>query len=394
MTPLSTDKKRILLIRADAIGDNILASGVIGAVRAHWPKAQIAMVCQARVSGLYSSCPYLDQIFTVDPSAQDPMANLWQQLPAWQPDLVLNSTYSRDLLSDTISAATQCPEIIGFAGDGINLAEAHLSLASKIYSRLITGVDPWMPEIRKYEMLLQMLGISDLQYHPQVWTSSDDEAWAEVMYATLGIQPSKVAVFAPGAQVDLRIYQNYSEQLASLTEAGLAIIGLGAAKETHYFHAALRGLPARAVDLFGKTTLGQAAAILKRARLLLGAESGLAHMACAVGTPNVVILGGGHFGRFMPYSPLTSAIVMPVECRGCNWNCKFETTACVKDIDPFVVNRAVRDCLNDSTAGRERARIYLSYPGTEKRKLRVYPHIKEGADFYRSFGEVIPPGSL
>jgi len=388
MTPPYSNKKRILFVRADAIGDNILATGVISAVHAHWPEASLAIVCQARVSGLYAACPWLDKILTFDPSAQDPMANLWQELPAWQPDLVLNSTFSRDLLSDTISAATQCHDIVGFEGDGLNLAPEHRALAPRIYSLLIKAVDPWMPEVEKCRVFLEALGITPPEYHPQVWTAPADENWADEAYRALQIEPAKVAVFAPGAQYDIRIYQNYSETLASLTQAGFTIIGLGAAKEAQYLYAALRGQPARAVDLFGKTTLSQAAAILKRARLLLGAESGLAHMACAVGTPNVVILGGGHFGRFMPYSPLTSAIVMPVECRSCNWNCKFETTACVKDIDPFVVDRAVRDCLQDTMDRKDRARIYLSYPSAEKRRLRLYPRIDTNLDFYGQFGDV------
>lgn len=390
MSPRYPDKKRILLVRTDAIGDNILASGVISAVRAHWPEAKMAIVCQERVSGLYDACPLLDQIFTFDHTAQDPIGNLWETLPAWQPDLVLNSTFSRDLLSDTISAATQCREIVGFEGDGINLAAEHRALAPRIYSVLIKAVDPWMSEVKKYRVFLEALGITPSAYHPQVWTTPSDEAWADEAYRMLQIDPKKVAIFAPGAQYDLRIYQNYSQTLVSLTQAGFTIIGLGAAKEAHYFHAALRGLTARAVDLLGKTTLGQAAAILKRARLLLGAESGLAHMACAVDVSNVVILGGGHFGRFMPYSPLTSAVVMPVECRGCNWHCKFETTACVKDIDPFVVDRAVLDCLQDTDTKRDRARIYIAHSSAVKRRLQMYPRIAESVDFYSRFGEVVP----
>lgn len=55
----------------------------------------------------------------------------------------------------------------------------------------------------------------------------------------------------------------------------------------------------------GQTTLRQIAALLSRCRLAVGSDTGLAHMACALKVPNVILVGGGHFGRFLPYSALT-----------------------------------------------------------------------------------------
>ena len=89
----------------------------------------------------------------------------------------------------------------------------------------------------------------------------------------------------------------------------------------------------------------QTAALLKLCRLAFGAETGTAHMACAMGTPNVVLLGGGHFGRFMPYSPLTTVVCLPLECYGCNWKCKHERVHCVRDIRPDVIAAAIRETI-------------------------------------------------
>jgi len=85
---------------------------------------------------------------------------------------------------------------------------------------------------------------------------------------------------------------------------------------------------------------------LRRCRLYVGAESAGAHMACALGIPNVVLLGGGHFGRFMPYSPLTSAVVLPMDCFGCNWRCKYDTAHCIASVDPKVLDAAIANALN------------------------------------------------
>jgi len=67
----------------------------------------------------------------------------------------------------------------------------------------------------------------------------------------------------------------------------------------------------------------------------------MAHVACAVGTPSIVLLGGGHFGRFFPYSPLTSAVCLPLQCYQCLWRCPYQRAHCVKDIRGDVLAAAI-----------------------------------------------------
>ena len=50
--------------------------------------------------------------------------------------------------------------------------------------------------------------------------------------------------------------------------------------------------------------------------------------------------GGGHFGRFLPWSPLTSVVCQPLPCYGCNWECRFERVHCVVDVEPRPWGRA------------------------------------------------------
>lgn len=104
-------------------------------------------------------------------------------------------------------------------------------------------------------------------------------------------------------------------------------------------------LPGRTLNLCGRTTLLETAALLRRCRLYVGAESGGAHMACAVGVPNVVVLGGGHFGRFMPYSRLTTVVSLPLDCFGCNWRCQYANAHCITSLLPEVLAKAIAAAL-------------------------------------------------
>lgn len=73
----------------------------------------------------------------------------------------------------------------------------------------------------------------------------------------------------------------------------------------------------------------------------MGAETGLAHLACAVSLPQAILIGGGHFGRFMPYSPLTTFAVLPLDCFGCGWHCRHAEAHCIKALPSRLLARAV-----------------------------------------------------
>jgi ADP-heptose:LPS heptosyltransferase len=81
-----------------------------------------------------------------------------------------------------------------------------------------------------------------------------------------------------------------------------------------------------AINRAGETSLLELAAMIRRAKLLISNETSAIHLAAAVGTRAICILGGGHYGRFMPYpesiegvKPVPISFRMP--CYGCSWHC-------------------------------------------------------------------------
>lgn len=80
------------------------------------------------------------------------------------------------------------------------------------------------------------------------------------------------------------------------------------------------------VDLIGGTTLPQLLDLLRHAALAVSSDTGPAHLAAALGTPTVVIVGGGHFTSFVPYPaavtpPRTRFVYRELACFHCFWNC-------------------------------------------------------------------------
>jgi ADP-heptose:LPS heptosyltransferase len=74
----------------------------------------------------------------------------------------------------------------------------------------------------------------------------------------------------------------------------------------------------RTINLTGTGDIAMAAALLQRATVFVGNDSGLAHLAAAVGTPTVVVSGPGDPAEIGPYSPLAVSVRRPVFCSPCH----------------------------------------------------------------------------
>src|SRR5690606_11905015 len=95
--------KRLLWVRTDSIGDAVLASGMLPAVQQRYPEAEIVVLCQEHVAPIYAAAPMISRTITFRRNLADDDAHLRaviQQIAEFRPYLLLNSTRSRDVLSE------------------------------------------------------------------------------------------------------------------------------------------------------------------------------------------------------------------------------------------------------------------------------------------------------
>ena len=83
------------------------------------------------------------------------------------------------------------------------------------------------------------------------------------------------------------------------------------------------------LNLCGRLGLADLAAVIRKSAFAVSNEAGISHMAAYFRVPSVAVLGGGHFGWFMPYPEnwpgleAPRAVVHRMECFGCNWQCRY-----------------------------------------------------------------------
>jgi ADP-heptose:LPS heptosyltransferase/2-polyprenyl-3-methyl-5-hydroxy-6-metoxy-1,4-benzoquinol methylase len=349
--PIPADPGRILFVRTDSIGDAVLAAPMLPLIRRCYRAAQVAVFCQEHVAELYESCPDVNTIicFNKKKAAEDPAYrdSIVAELRAWSPDFILNGIYSREALVETLLASLSGIPAVGMEGDLANISVRERDQADRRYACLVKNGRLHASELDHHRDFLTELGVAVDELKPIMWTTREDEAIAEAFFAQQGLDPARTIALFPNTQNQIRVYPKYIEALRGLNDYRFLILG-GEDSVTLCGKIAAE-LPGDPVNVAGRTTLREMASLIRRCRLLVGADSAAGHMACAEGIPNVIILAGAELGRFFPYSPLTSVAALPLECFGCGWRCPYPHPHCVVDIPPELVTEAVRQTLAESS---------------------------------------------
>jgi hypothetical protein len=125
------------------------------------------------------------------------------------------------------------------------------------------------------------------------------------------------------------------------------VVIVGGPGERSGNHRGRFGYDGRIIDLIGATAMPELLDILKHAACVISNDTGPAHLAIALGAPTVVVVGGGHFGGFVPYPeevrPAHARFVFEeMPCYHCFWRChlratRFDVFPCVSAISVAAV---------------------------------------------------------
>lgn len=186
--------KRILWVRTDSIGDAVLASAMLEPLRQKYPQAKLAVLCQQHVANLYTACPFVDSIICYELAKLGQAAECAQivaEITAFNPDVILNSTRSRDRLADELTLKFGAARHIAIESDLNNISAADRELNCGRYQMLIPTADAPMPELARHADFLRGLGIAAGALEPVIWTGSQDEALAEAYFQQQNLDPAR-----------------------------------------------------------------------------------------------------------------------------------------------------------------------------------------------------------
>ncbi|MGE4480370.1 glycosyltransferase family 9 protein [Acidocella sp.] len=270
---------RILFITSSRIGDAVISCGILEALRRRHPQARFTIACGAVAEGVFTRFPALERLIVFEKEKYDlHWFRLWTRLVPHVWDIAVD-----------------------VRGSAITFA-----LGARKRYMLKGGRRPG----RRYAQLGAALGF-DPPPLPVAWTAPEDDAKAA---ALLGDGP--VIALAPTANWDGKIWPAdrfvslFHELRRRCPDARAALFGGPGAMEAALAAPVLEALP-DAIDLVGRLSLPQAAACLRRARLFVGNDSGLMHLAAAAGTPTLGLFGRSKASEYAPAGLRTAIAVAP-----------------------------------------------------------------------------------
>jgi heptosyltransferase-2 len=105
-------------------------------------------------------------------------------------------------------------------------------------------------------------------------------------------------------------------------------------------------MSAPAIDLSGRTRLGEAMALIDRCTAFVTNDSGLMHVAAALNTPLVAVFGSTNWTTTSPFSDTSRIVRVPIPCSPCMQPiCPLGHMNCMRQVSVQMVADAVKDLI-------------------------------------------------
>ncbi len=325
---------KILLIQLDRFGDNLFVVPLIKGIRNRYPDSHITVLVRREFKDIMESYKDVDAVEVAD----------WLELPAGMKgldeteiiikgyqrlkyemrnlkesgfNLVFNLNFNK--MTTLITSILDVYESTGFTvgSDGERVTKGLWAN----YMGCVVQTRNYNPLhiVDVYRNFEQGLPVEDMS---GFMIDKSSEEYAEKLLKESGITDSTTVIaFQPGASNRRRIWpkEKFSQLARFLSEIGIKIVILGTNGEKDISYKIKSENPG-VIDLTGKTTFSQLAAILKRCKILISNDTGTAHLASAVGT-RVIGLYMCHAYPIEtgPYGRGHITISPTVDCYPCKW---------------------------------------------------------------------------
>jgi heptosyltransferase-2/heptosyltransferase-3 len=208
-------------------------------------------------------------------------------------------------------------------------------------------------ENREPRLVNFQFSILNSQFYARFDPAPDDIIWADDWIAAQALDGAPLVVLHPGTGGPAKLWfpERWAAVADAIQAAGARLVLTGGPDEQALVAEVAAHMRSDALSLAGQTSVGQLAALLRRAALVLGVDSGPMHLAAAQGTPTLHLYGPGDAGRFGPWGDPARHVVLRQElwCSPCG-----EFAACPRGL-------ARPECMERIAVERvvERARVML-----------------------------------
>ncbi|HED00496.1 MAG TPA: lipopolysaccharide heptosyltransferase II [Proteobacteria bacterium] len=319
--------KNILIRSTNWVGDAIMTTPAVKAIRQNFPAAKISILAKPWVKDVFAANPCIDRVIVYDSMHRHKglrgQVRLAKELAEEGFDLAI-------LLQNAFEAAwlaylARIPRRAGYNTDARSLLLTHGVPLKKETKKI--------HQVYYYLRMLEGLGL-EVDQKPQLFLkpAPDDIAWARKALLPLipplkkgdtggfsdenkliGINPG--AAYGPAKRWLPERFVELAGMLTRQVDAKVVVFGTNADRKVG--EGALAKAPECVINMAGKTTLGQAMALMAQCRVFITNDSGLMHVAAALHIPLVAIFGSTNPVTTGPFSDRAVIVRKDIDCSPC-----------------------------------------------------------------------------
>ncbi|HEX3235358.1 MAG TPA: lipopolysaccharide heptosyltransferase II [Gemmatimonadales bacterium] len=330
----------VLVLRFSAIGDIILMTPLLRAIRTRYPGARITVLTKRQYTPLVSDNPNVNEVFGVAPT--DGVRDIVKQIRS------VHYTHLLDLQGGLRTAP------IRLLARGPWSSYSNQRGARELLIRTKRNAYPeYVPVAERYFEAARDLGVEPDGAPPEFFLNPGEEDRAAAWLAQAGIGGERPMVsIAPGAaHATKRWPRDYWVQLIrSIVHTGADVVIVGGPDDSATGTDLAVRAGSRVASAAGDLSLQGTGAVIKRSAALISGDTGVMHMATGLDTPVVALFGPTvrQFG-FFPYKARATVVERDLGCRPCSSHggpaCPLEHHRCMREIQPEMVFTALTRAL-------------------------------------------------
>ncbi|HEU4525566.1 MAG TPA: lipopolysaccharide heptosyltransferase II [Gemmatimonadales bacterium] len=331
----------VLVVRFSAIGDILLTTPLLRAIRTRHPGARIAVLTKEPYVPLLSHNPHVSEVLAIAPD--EGILAIAERIRA------VRYSHLLDLHGNLRSHALRRLAPGAWSSyDKRTLQRALLITAKR------DRYGAYLPIAERYFEAAMGLEVVPDGGPPDFFLSeaADCRAAERLVALELGRERPVVAI-APGAAHATKRWpvEYWVHLVGRITQTGADVAVLGGTDDVEAAAAITRAAGGASVaSLAGALGLQETGAVIRRAEVLISGDTGVMHMATGVGTPVVALFGPTvrQFG-FFPYRSPASVVELQLPCRPCSAHgsrrCPLGHHRCMRQLVPDLVFPALAEVL-------------------------------------------------
>ena len=354
--------RSILLFKLRYIGDVLLTTPAIRLLRQTYPKAHITMVVNKGTEDVLRHNPHLNRILTIDRKMVKETPFHKRLRYEWG---ILKALRERryDLSVDFDSGERAA--FLAFLGRvSIRLGFRHRRGPRHLIFHQQISTEGYPHTVERNLMLVEKaLGLFRKDARLELYTGPEEDRRMTLWLRKHRLSGKDLVVIHPGARFWFKRWP--AEKWASLVdtlqgEQGLSVVITGGGREMEDVRTILSKMKTPAYSIAGQTTILELAALIKKAALFIGNDSGPMHIAAAVGVPVIALFGPTAPSVWRPWGEDHVIISRNVACSPCGHSrCDMGRENCMELISIEDVLHAICQYLEKPMLPHESVWSYL-----------------------------------